>query len=112
MSRNERYLRFRRSTTIKLVGLTGLLLLVVSCFAAAEPLDKEDVMLIVLSEATARKKADTIRDRGISFSMSPAVANEFEEVGAGETVLCALWNARNQDTASLQKQMTRVPDEQ
>jgi hypothetical protein len=44
--------------------------------------------------------------------MCPAVANEFEELGAGETVLCALRNARNQDTASLQKQMTRVPDEQ
>ena len=108
MARNGRDFRLCRSTVIKLVCLIGLLSVCVSYLLAAEPLAKEDVMLLVLSGATTQRKVETVQNRDIGFMMSPEIANQFRELGADDVFLCALQNARSQGDASRPQDTTRV----
>ena len=108
MARSRRGLKVCRSTVIKLVGLIGVLSVWASCLVGAEPLGKEDVMLIVLGGATGQKKAETIQNRGISFMMSPQIANQFRELGSNDVLLCVLQNASVPDSDLPGKESTRV----
>src|SRR5690242_16562218 len=72
---------------LALIFFMGSLLISVAPGLAAEPLSKEDVMLLVLSSASTQKKTEAIERRGLGFQMSPEIAKQLREMGAEEAVL-------------------------
>src|SRR6266542_3181786 len=76
-----------RRSFFELIRLSAFLLICVIPLAAAEPLSKEHVMLLVLSGTTAAKKVEVIQQRGIDFPISSEVMKELRDLGAEATVL-------------------------
>jgi hypothetical protein len=73
----------------------GVLALLVagSARAAEKPLDKEDVLLLLLGGASTEKMITLIQQRGIEFRMNPDLAKKFHDAGASDEVIEALQRA-------------------
>ena len=61
--------------------------------AAEKPLDKEDVLLLLLGGASSEKVITLIQQRGIDFRMDPDLAKKLHDAGANDDVIDALQRA-------------------
>jgi thiol-disulfide isomerase/thioredoxin len=80
---------------VAIAVLLASLAVLVAGFArgAEKPLDKEDVLLLLLGGASSEKMITLIQQRGISFRMDPDLAKKFHDAGASDEVIEALQRA-------------------
>lgn len=77
----------------KLVVLVLASLLAVAVRAAEQPLDADDVTLLLLGGASTDRIVTLIQLREISFRMTPDLAKKFHDAGADDIVIEALQKA-------------------
>lgn len=77
----------------KLVVLVLASLMAVAVRAAEKPLDTDDVTLLLLGGASTDRIVTLIQLRGISFRMTPDLAQKFHDAGADDIVIEALQKA-------------------
>ena len=77
--------------------------------AAEKPLDKEDVLLLLLGGASSEKVVTLIQQRGIDFRMDPDLAKKFHDAGAEDDVIDALQRAGAKVTAAPAAEPSSAP---
>ena len=84
-------MRNRATRAVLLCALASLL--AVLALAVDKPLDKEDVLLLLMGGASSEKLVTLIEQRGIDFRMDPDLAKKFHDAGANDDVIDALQRA-------------------
>jgi len=84
----------------RLVFAVLLILMGSGPLIAEQPLDQDDVALLLLSGATAEKKTRLILKRGIAFQITPELEQQFRGLGGDDTFLSALQSMRPNVVAS------------
>ena len=87
----------------RVVGFSLLILLGLAPLGARaldRPLTKDDVTLLLIGGASARKMIAVIEQRGIDFRMNPDLAKKFHDDGASDEVIDALQKAGEKRTGA------------
>jgi len=84
-------------------------LVAVFALAAEKPLDKEDVLLLLLGGASSEKVVTLVQQRGIDFRMDPDLAKKFHDAGANDDVIDTLQRAGAKITAAPAAEPSSAP---